>query len=213
MKQLVGYFDILGTSKQVLHRNFSDGDILDFTNPVGLVARKYPYFKFAVFSDCVILSCKSTQVNEFIDVVRELYLSWSADHIFVRSGIALGEIRWVDFSLDNKLFKILSNFACARVYGEALVEAVELEKKSGPGMLCFTSEDAVALIKKTAPEAIFQTLVPVLNWIPSEKVDQMVKIFRYLVDCKTTSKDKRRHFLATLSFLENYVAKDKNRMI
>lgn len=201
MEKLVAYFDILGVSEKVLNGEFSDAHIRDFAGIVGAMANEHPDFRFAVFSDSVVLSCEKVLVKEFIEVIRELYLNWCGDYLFVRGGIALGEIKWVD-SLSDKKFSNLSNLAYARVYGSAFVEAVKLEEKSGPGVLCFASEKAAELIKKSVPYAIFQTIIPILNWIPPEKVSQMLQIFRDEVNSKKTSKEERRHFLATLHFLE-----------
>jgi hypothetical protein len=58
---LVGFFDILGTKAAVRKGQFDDYCAFDFANPVGLAARKYPFARFAVFSDSAIISCDSTQ--------------------------------------------------------------------------------------------------------------------------------------------------------
>lgn len=202
MAHLVGFFDILGTSEMVKGDIFSDSHILDFSNAVGLAALDHPAFRFAVFSDTVIISCNANRVSEFISVVKEMHSHWFADYIFVRGGIALGEIQWVDCDVDKQVFSKLPNFSHARVYGKALIEAYNLERQSGPGMLCFVSENAANLFSKAVPGSIFSSLSHILVWMPPEKLDKLRKIFKSLTEGKGISIEAQRHFLTTNRFLE-----------
>ena len=201
MSHLVGFFDILGTSEMVTQGSFSEYFSFDFVNPVGLAAMRYPEFKFAVFSDNAVISCDASRASEFVFLITELHMSWFADHIFVRGGVALGDIQWVEFDIDKK-FNGLSNFSFSRVYGEALIEAYNSERRSGPGALCFVSEDAAAFLKKKVPGSIFSTLSHILVWMPTEKLDHLIGVFKDLSEKKEKSIEAQRHFLATVRLLK-----------
>ncbi len=194
--QLVGYFDILGTKEKVLKGQFSDAHICDFVNSAGIMAKEHPKIKVAAFSDSVVISCADKYVREFVKTIRELYLNWWGDHIFVRGGVALGEIRWVN----GYNFRI-PNFTCARVYGAALVKAVELAEESGPGILCFVDEEAAIVINRAVPGIVLPSLTPILNWIPVEKIEQLTRTVEFLSE-RTRSELARRHLVATLRFLK-----------
>ncbi len=155
MSSFVAYLDVLGTSSKIINEQFGDASMLDFSNPVALTAIEHPNCRFAVFSDCVIVSCPNTEPKELLEVIGDMYLQWCADAIFVRGGIALGEINWVDFHLDNNIFNQLKNFSHARVYGKALVEAHQLEQSSGPGAVPFVSNEAAERLEAYIPNSIY----------------------------------------------------------
>ncbi len=200
MKYLVGYFDILGTSAMTKQDQFSDAYMLDFSNAVGVAAIDHPALRFAVFSDSVVISSPVARAKEFITAVAEISSNWFADFIFVRGGVALGDIRWVDFKRDD-LFR-RPNYSHSRVYGKALVEAYELERHSGPGMLYFVSEDAAQLFAKKIPGSIFSSLCPILVWMSEDSLGKLVKIFNLLLRDKNLCKEARRHYLATFRLFE-----------
>ncbi|MHC4440892.1 MAG: hypothetical protein ACYS3S_26380, partial [Planctomycetota bacterium] len=165
MSNFVAYLDILGTSSKIINEQFSDALMLDFSSPVALAAIRHSKCRFAVFSDCVILSCPGAKPYEFLEVIGNMYLSWCADAIFVRGGIALGEIKWVDFYSDKKEFNKQENFSHARVYGKALVEAYRLEQSSGPGALPFVGNEAAERLEKVIPSSIYRGQNNVLKFL------------------------------------------------
>ena len=140
MESLVAFLDILGTKDSVMREKFSAMHILDFVNIVGVAAHDNKNLRFAVLSDSVIISAEANYADEFIKALGLIYPNWFGDGIYVRGGIALGEIEWVDQPHTDKWFRNLENFMYARVYGKALIEAYEIEQKSGPGAICFMNE-------------------------------------------------------------------------
>ena len=153
MSHFAAYFDILGTKDLVSHGEFSDLHALDFSGAVIVAAHQYPASRFAAFSDCVILTTPSNAPEEFLSVLVLLCGNWMSDGIFVRGGIALGDVKWVDDDIDKQI-KHRRNLRCARVYGTALNEAVEIERSSGPGILAFASNAAAECIRKIEPESV-----------------------------------------------------------
>jgi hypothetical protein len=207
MPQLVAYFDILGTSEMVTNDRFSDWLALDFANPVGLAAHEHPKLRFAVFSDCVIISCDSDNAEEFVSVIRELYLSWFSDGICVRGGIARGEIYWVDFELDKRMFNNLPNFSHARVYGKGLVQAYNLERRSGPGAVAFVSDEAASLIESSAPNSIVRGTNNVLNCLSPEFLLFVRHFLQSMFDDSETSEQAKPHYRATIDVIDSILKK------
>lgn len=154
MNHFAAYFDILGTKDLVHSGEFSDLHALDFSGAVFIAAHEYPNSRFATFSDCVIVTTPSSAPKEFLDVLRLLCGNWMADGILVRGGIALGDVKWVDHGHIDKLINSHHNLRCARVYGAALNEAVEIERSSGPGILAFASDTAAEYIRQVEPESV-----------------------------------------------------------
>ena len=201
MSNFVAYLDILGTSSKVINEQFSDALMLDFANPVALAARNHPKCRFAVFSDCVIFSCPSVEPYELLEVIGNMYLNWCGDVIFVRGGITLGEINWVDFDLDKKVFNKLENFSHARVYGKALVEAYRLEQSSGPGAVPFVSNEAAEKLEATIPNSIYRGQSSVLKFLTLDKL----KIFQGYCNIfaeRDTSQEAKNHYLATIRIID-----------
>ncbi|MDP9352189.1 MAG: hypothetical protein M3P51_11680, partial [Chloroflexota bacterium] len=129
---MVAFFDILGTTSMVKQGAFTDLHALDFANPAGIMARSNPRMRFAAFSDSVVVSADESMADEFLSVLSFLYTQWWSDAILARGGVVLGEIHWVGTGVDQSFFRFVPNFAYARVYGQALVDAIGLER-SGPG--------------------------------------------------------------------------------
>jgi|GEM_PF-3624988 len=154
MNHFAAYFDILGTKDLVSHGEFSDLHALDFSGAVFVAAHNFPNSRFAAFSDCVILTTPSNAPEEFLDILKLLCENWLSDGILVRGGIALGDVKWVDDDHVDKLMSQHNNLRCARVYGTALNEAVEIERSSGPGILAFASDAAAECIRKIESESV-----------------------------------------------------------
>jgi hypothetical protein len=198
---LVAFFDILETKDLVKRGEFSDFHSLDFANPVGLMALQYPQIRFAAFSDSVVASCKAEDTKDFLSALNLLYTNWFSDFIFVRGGLAFGEIRWVDQLNIDKHFRNARNFACARLYGSALVEAYELQEKSGPGMVCFVSEAASRVLQDAIPNAVLVGPTNVLVWPTAKEIAYFYKVFELLLRDASYPAEFRRHARATKAYL------------
>lgn len=200
MNSLVVFFDILGTKDLVMRGGFGDFHALDFANPVGIMALRYPKIRFAAFSDSVVVSCNYENAQDFLTVVNMLLGNWFADFIFVRGGLAVGEISWVDTDID-KIFKNAKNFSYARVYGRALVEASQLQEKSGPGMVCFVSDEASKLLTEITSSVILDGPTNVLVWPTIRELSHLRKTFEMLVNSSSHSMEFKRHARATQYYL------------
>jgi len=205
MANLVAFLDMLGTQESVRSGRFHALDTLEFANPVGFAAMCIPEMQFAVFSDSVVVSAPTEPVDRFVGVLAFLLGNWFSESILARGGISLGAIEWVDQPSIDGEFRALSNFRYARVYGNALVEAVDLERSSGPGALCFLSGAAARHIAAASPDYVLPGLTPMLVWADKASTKFLTRyLTRTLVDEKSTM--RHRHISATLSFLEQAVS-------
>jgi hypothetical protein len=198
---LVGYFDILGTKDAVLADRFDDFLALDFVNPVGITAKFVPSVRFAVFSDSVIVAAETN--------IAYCYTQWFADFILVRGGIAEGPIRWVDDESIDRVFLKCPNLTFARVYGKALVLAHEMEQKSGPGAICYLTQNATEILRKLDENAVIEGVTPMLGWADERKA----KILRSYMETgmKEEEVDNVRHrlFSATKYYWEQVIKQKK----
>jgi hypothetical protein len=201
MNSLVAFFDILGTRELVKRRQFSDFHSLDFANPAGIAALQYPEMRFAAFSDSVVVSCDAGSARHLLSVLNMLCINWQADFIFVRGGLTLGEITWVDEPHSDKLFRRAENFACARMYGSALVEAFELQEKSGPGAVCFVSEAASRVLEDSVPHTVLRGPTNVLAWPTPNEIAHLRKTFNLLLNETSCPVELRRHVRASEHYL------------
>lgn len=154
MSHFAAYFDILGTKDLVSRGRFDDLHALDFSGAVFGAAREHPSSRFAVFSDCVIFTTPSSDTNELLQILTFLCGNWMNDTIFVRGGIALGDVTWVDDDYLDKQIGRCRNIRCARVYGTALNQAVQIERSSGPGILAFATDEVAEHISRTEPKSV-----------------------------------------------------------
>lgn len=208
MADLVAFLDMLGTHESVRSGRFHPVDTLEFANPVGLAAMAVPEMQFAVFSDSVVVSAPQAQVEKFVGVLAFFLGNWFCESILARGGIALGEIHWVEHPSIDGHFRALSNFHYARVYGGALVEAVDLERSSGPGAICFLSQEAAGHIATISPAYVLPGLTPMLAWADKAAVDFLTHLLTLeLRDEKGAV--RRRHVAATLSFLQQAASSGK----
>ena len=206
---IAGFFDILGTREAVLSDRFSDTESLDFAGPVGVAARLFPSMRFAVFSDSVIVSAESGSERDFLRATSLMYSNWSADLIYVRGGIAEGEMRWVDAKELDRLFRSFKNFMFARVYGRGLVLAHELEQRSGPGAISFLTEKAANLLSGVEPNSVLPGIVPMLCWASQDKANMMVKYAAMNLQGEPSEGAARRHAMATKRYWDEVVAHGK----
>lgn len=199
--QLVGFFDLLGTKSLVKSGRFSRDHVLDFSAPAGLVVDRHREWRAAAFSDCIVLSCVEHDSAAFVDEVGYMFANWWADGMLVRAGIAHGRVSWADEpSIDRAIFA-LPNFTFARVYGEALVDAYELEGASGPGSICHLSEGAASLLQAAAPGSVIESIGPMLNWMEADDIEKWLNWHRSTLEGEV-AKEARRHLLATVRFLK-----------
>lgn len=177
--------------------------IFDFTNIIGVAAQKNPNLRFAVFSDCVIISCNQELVYDFILTLQLIHSHWFADHIFVRGGIDIGEINWVDYPVIDKGFDHLINFSYARVYGNALVGAYEIERNSGPGPICYVSEEASKLLRQANENYIIDGITDMLIWADKRLIDGLHRTFEFLLDRNNFNENAKRHIIAAYKYFSN----------
>ena len=203
MDSLVAFLDILGTKEMVNSGRFSDMTALDFVNVVGVAAIRKENIRFAIFSDSVIISCEKEFVHDFMITIQFIYGQWFSDHIFVRGGIDLGEINWVGYPTTDNRFDELRNLSYARVYGKALIGAYEIERSSGPGAICYVSEDASKLLYQANNNYILDGITDMLVWADKRLIDGLYKLFDFLMKDDKLSKKAERHIRATFNYFSN----------
>ncbi len=206
---LVGFFDILGTREAVMADRLSDLISLDFVGPVGAAAKLFPSLRFAVFSDSVIVSAETGDEQTFLCAVSLIYLNWNADLIYVRGGIAEGDMRWVDYEAVDKMFRSCKNLMFARVYGKGLVLAHEIEQRSGPGAIAFLTERAANVLSSIEKNSVLLSTVPMLCWAPEATARRMVKYADRHLEHEPNEGAARRHAIATKHYWEQIVSQGK----
>ena len=202
-ERLVGYFDILGTKARVRKDRFDDLEISDFATPPEIIAKQFPSFRLAAFSDSVLLSAPPSSALDFLRAINFMTTNWSADLVFVRGGVALGEIIWLD-SISHE--RDLPNFTCARVYGKALVEAISLEHTSGPGIATFVSNNASALLEANVPGSILYAQSNVLVSLTQQEITNWKRFYSDWSKHSENEVELNTHLSATirlLSMIEN----------
>ncbi len=206
---LVGFFDILGTKDAVINDQFGDLVALDFVGHVGLAAKHFPSLRFAVFSDSVIVSANEEEDLLFLQAVQYMYGQWYADFIFVRGGIADGEIRWVDYKPADELFNACSNLMYARIYGKGLVIANEIEQRSGSGAITFLTESAANRLSAINPNSVLPGTTPMLCWASEREASMLVGYLKIHLEHMPNNGPGRRHALATLYYWEQVLSQKK----
>ena len=204
---LVGFFDILGTKDAVMNDRFSDLVALDFVGPVAIAARFYPKLRFAVFSDSVIVSAEDGDERSFLRAVTYINGQWLADYIFVRGGIATGDIRWVGSEHNDEMFRKYPNFMYARVYGKALILSHNLEQKSGPGAITFLTELAAQRLSSLDQNHVLPGTTPMLCWASEREAIALVGYSASKLESHPNESDGRRQALATKYYWEQVVAR------
>jgi len=200
MDSLVAFLDILGTKEMIRRDRFSDMTALDFTNVVGIASQHKQNMHFAIFSDSVIVSCNKEFVHDFVLTLQFIYGHWFSDHIFVRGGIDLGEINWVDYPVTDNTFNKLTNLSYARVYGKALIGAYEIEQKSGPGAICYVSEVASNFLHQANDNYILNGITDMLIWADKRLIDGLYRTFDLRLKKDDLDKREQRHIKATYKY-------------
>jgi hypothetical protein len=205
---LVGFFDILGTKDAVMNDRFSDSIARDFVGPVAVAAKYFPKLRFAVFSDSVIVSAEDGDEADFLKAVTYINGQWFADWIFVRGGIATGDIQWVD-SLNDKTFDTFPNLMYVRVYGKALILAHDIEQKSGPGAIIFLTESAAQRVAAINPNCFLAGATSMLCWASEGEADVLVHYAASKLESHPHESDGRRQALATKYYWEQVIAQKR----
>lgn len=167
--KLVGFFDLLGTSEKVKSDRFSDTDILEFVNAIGVAAEFTPNVRFAVFSDSLILTADPSEIQSLLRAINFMYANWFSELVYVRGGISCGDIQWVNDSSCDNSFRQLVNLTYSRIYGKGLVMAYQLEQQSGPGAICFLTQQAAAMFREKESASVLDGRVPMLCWATEEQ--------------------------------------------
>jgi len=173
-KYYVAYLDILGTKDKITNREYDDYTCIDFANAAALAAQQYSKIRVAIFSDSVICSASQDNIDDFLNAIDFMYLNWYADGILVRGGISYGDLRWIDIPESEKPYLQPSNCSIARVYGQALIEAINVEKSSGPGSVPFLSNEASCSLTKDYPDRILKNSTNVLIFSSINKIKQIM---------------------------------------
>ena len=157
-----------------------------------------PTLRCAAFSDSVVISAPEKEIENLLIGLSYLFSQWISDCVFVRGGLALGEIIWVD--MDSRIdsgFRQLKNLAFVRVYGKGLLDAQGIEKSSGPGAVCFLSPKVSELVKAFNIQSVLQGPVDVLVWA-SRRINRLAQSLSSGYQQKDASnKDVSRHMIAT----------------
>jgi len=161
---LVGFFDILGTRENVMNDRFSDTDMLEFVNAIGIAAEFTPHVRFAVFSDSLIVAAEPSEICSLLRAVNWMYGNWFSEFVYVRGAVSCGDVRWVDHAVADRIFRRLANLTYARIYGKGLVSAYQLEQQSGPGAVCFLTEAAAKLFREKEPASVLDGHARMLCW-------------------------------------------------
>lgn len=206
---LVGFFDILGTKDAVMNGHFSDSIARDFVGPVGIAAMDFPKLRFAVFSDSVIVSAEDGDDEDFLNAVTYINGQWLADWIFVRGGVAAGDIRWVDSPINDKKFDQYPNLMYARVYGKALILAHDIEQKSGPGAIVFLTEPAAERVSAINPNCVLPGATPMLCWASERVATLLVHYAASKLENHPKEGNARRQALATQYYWGQVVAQKR----
>jgi hypothetical protein len=178
-----------------------------------VVAAKYnPLFRFAAFSDSALMSAESSKLDRFVALASYFLCNWYEEGLLVRGGISLGEIEWIDHPALDRDFGYLPNVHYARMYGQAFVDAVELER-SGPGAICFLSEAAAELLTTSSPSNVLTGLTgverPTLVWLDAMRASILRDELSRRVQDTIGQMKRRDHLAATLRYVEELIRVNK----
>lgn len=200
---LIGFFDILGTSEAVMHDRFSDIDVLEFVNVIGIAASACKAIRFAVFSDSLIVSTEPANARELIKAINFMYSNWFAELIHVRAAISSGDINWVGHPPTDELFRSVPNLTYARVYGRGLVKAHELEQRSGPGAICFLTQSAAEVFRSKESNSVLEGHTSMLCWLTKDQATIQSRYARSHLARTEEDSTPGRHAAATEHYFAN----------
>jgi hypothetical protein len=165
-----------------------------------VAASRFRSARFAVFSDCVIFSVPIKSPKDLIQILCLLFENWLSDGILVRGGISVGDIQWVDSSIDHEI-RGLKNLSLVRVYGKAVCEAVEIERSSGPGILPFASDAVARRLLRGAKDAVLCLSSNILRSFEWSHLDAWIGTMDIYLK-HTESVEAQRHIRATKRVLK-----------
>lgn len=205
MNKLVGYFDILGIKNMIKEQgaDFDDSILRDFGAAATMVVLDSSDVTLDAFSDSVLISAKLSNYKQFVKTVRQMYAQWISDYILVRGGISIGDF---DKSINPASYfaRGSSRITTSLVYGEALVEAVRLERTNIPGALCFMNEITQDYFINKMPSVV---LGEMFIWCYKKDIKYLKASFELYLS-REKNEDRKRHLLGTLDFL-NKIKKQK----
>ncbi len=207
--QMVAFIDILGTKKLTMTGVFNDYRSIQFSNPVAYIAAEHSELQCAVFSDSVILSTNEENYAELLKALAYLYNMWIHGWVLARGAISFGEIVWVAQEHDEAV-KPLPNYSCARVYGRALVEAVEHEKKCGPGAVAFLTDSATAFLAKRHPSYVLSGAVNVLSLYSKTFLNALMPVVDSWIEEWSDDPESIRQLRATKHYFEEMLRQGKH---
>jgi len=201
LANLVAFLDILGTQERIKRETFGAVHSLEFSNVVGAAAMKNPDFGFAVFSDATVISAPEDKADRLVAKVSFLFSNWLCEDLLVRGGLALGEIIWLNEPSVDADFSRLPNFRYARVYGKAFSEAVEIERSSGPGSVCYLSQAVADRLSAASPLYVLPGITPMLVWPDRATASFFHGLLKPDLE-RDQSAAERRHIAATRWYLD-----------
>jgi hypothetical protein len=188
---------------------FSDIDTLEFVNTIGIAAGLTPTIRFAVFSDSLIISTEQTQTGPLLRAINFMYSNWFSELIYVRGAISCGDIRWIDDQTSDKFFKKYPNLTYARVYGKGLVFAHELEQKSGPGAVCFLTEQAANILRNEDSCSVLESHTPMLCWATEQQAEGFKGYAKLRAERIEKDTTEWRHASATKHYWNMVISQQK----
>ena len=97
----------------------------------------------------------------------------------------------------------------SRVYGKALINAHNVEEKSGPGAICFVDENASKTIKSIDQKFIIEGYSDMLVWADKEKTSHLLNFTKMLLNNNSENYLSRRQFKATYYYCKNILGNKK----
>jgi len=200
-EHLVAFCDIIGTSELVRTGNLSLFVPYDFVNPAGIVAGGCPSLRVAAFSDSVVLAAPLSETTNFISAVSFMMTQWLADRILVRGGISLGALRWFDDEGTDSMFRRFPNLSFARLFGPGLVEAHDLEARSGPGAALHVGESAARFLETRGANYLSSGRRRILNWLTESVRARLPAHLEAMRKDPESSGERKRQVDATIDHL------------
>jgi len=147
---VVAYLDILGFSQKKNQREIEDS-LLDFAGPLTAALDERQKLRGTIFSDCAFVSASKENAADLLSALRYAFVSWTADGIPVRGGIAVGKYKETQ---TYYLERVRDNFISRLFHGSAVTSAVRTEQ-SGEGALLFATEACSRFYQQRYGEPIY----------------------------------------------------------
>lgn len=208
--QLVAFLDCLGTKRKVLDGEYNAYNSLDFINAAGIAAQFCPNLKFAAFSDSVVVSSSIKDLDIFVRAVSFLYRSWISDGILIRGGVAFDQVTWLDHPPADRIFGNLENFSYVRLFGPALIKAINLESNSGKGASIFLSDEASDVVRKMLPNAVVEyNDLKILSVSDLDGLPRLYRAFSEVISGSPSDSDMTKQISSTCEHLNSAISNKK----